>query len=280
MAHLLLKIYVMVMLKKIKVYVCIFFLAGSFFVPFVSLASDTEEDLAYFLELINEIRLDPFAGAEALGYDRAVLAETLPWLKASYEPCVMDDFLSSRAEARNSLDGEIPEPEISPQHDYVRTGETGAAVSFLNFMPIETAFRIIVENLLKQELNPERVGPLNLLGTDFDRVGVSVRSGVQLFDGGRQNAYFVTICFGSSLLKSELQVLTMVNQARSQPLSVLDRPGVSLTALLDNNRDVLHALFRNYSPLKESSILHGSAQNYSRALTGTGDDPSLFRDGT
>ena len=263
------------MLKKINGYVCVFLLAAFFLAPFASRASATDEDTAYLLELINEIRLDPFTSAEALGYDRAALAETLPWLKASYEPYVMDDFLSSRAEAENSLDGEIPESEIPPEHDYARTGETGAVVGFLNFMPLKTAFRIIVENLLKQELNPDSVGQSYLLGTDFTRIGVSVRGGVQEVDGLRQNAYFITLCFGSSLLKSEVQVLTMVNQVRARPVSVRTYVGVSFFKLLKNRPNFLFKWYRVYPPLMDSSILYGSAQSYSKQLISFAEDASL-----
>jgi len=180
---------------------------------FVSPAFATEEDTAYLLDLINEIRIDPFTSAEALGYDRDVLSKTLPWLKASYAPYVMDDFLSAKAEVKNSLNGEISESVIPPKHNYARTGETSAIIGFFNFMPSQMACRIIVENLLKESLNPDNIGESYLFNTDFNHIGVAVRGGVHAFYGRPQNAYFVTLCFGSSRLKTEVQVLTMIISA-------------------------------------------------------------------
>ncbi|MBN1932760.1 MAG: hypothetical protein JW786_14240 [Desulfobacterales bacterium] len=258
--------------KKIKCFGCIFFLTSFFLTSFVSWVSAAEQDVAYLLELVNEIRLDPFTRAEALGYDRIELAQNLPWLKTSYEPYTMDNFLCFRAEVQNSLDEEISESLIPPEHDYARTGKTGAVVCFFNFIPLKSAFRIIVENMLRQELNPDSVEQPYLLSNDFNRIGVYVKPGVQALDGRMQNAYFVTFFFGSSRLKSEVQILTMVNQVRFQPVSVAAYLGVSLIELLDNNLDFLSEWYKAYPPLMDDSILAESAQSYSRQLVDLGED--------
>ena len=131
-------------------------------------ALNSNEDLAFFTELINEIRMDPFAKAESLGYDRETLKVTLPWLQDSYPPYTIDNFLNSRAIAHNAMDQEISEPDLTPEYDYARTGETGGVITFLNFLSPSNAFKIIVENIFKQELSPERVSPLNILSTEFN----------------------------------------------------------------------------------------------------------------
>ncbi|MCP4116866.1 MAG: hypothetical protein GY737_15910 [Desulfobacteraceae bacterium] len=232
------------------------------------MALTSQEDLAGFVEIINEIRRDPFSSAEVLGYDRNELAETNPWLKASYVPCVVDEFLCAMAVAHNRPGGEILEPEMSPAYDYVRTGETGGVVAFFNFLPQKTVFRIIVEDILKQELasNPERVGGLNLFSPEFTRVGIAMEAGVEVIGGKRQNAYFVTIRFGSLQLKSEMQVLTMVNQVRARPVTVEKYLGASFFELLSRNTNYLSEWFKVYPPLMGNSILHAAAQGYSKQL--------------
>jgi hypothetical protein len=229
-------------------------------------ALNSDEDLVFFAELINEIRLDPFSKAESLGYDRAALRESLPWLEDSYPPYVIDTFLNSRAMAHNSVDGEISEPDLLPEHDYVRTGETGGAITFLNFLSPRDAFKIIIENIFKQELNPARVSPLNLLSTDFNLLGIDVNPGVEIVDDYWRNAYFITVCLGSSRLTSEVQLLTMVNQVRSQPFTLGTYLNISETELIDNNLNFLPEWLKGYPPLMGNTLLHESAKAYSRQL--------------
>lgn len=246
-------------LKKIQTHIIVIVLCGSFFIPVASFAATSEENLASFVEILNEIRLDPFARAESLGYDRKTLEATCPWLKASYAPLELDLFLCARADALNSLEGDIPEPDISAVNDYARTGEAGGAVVFFNFLSQKTVFQMIVDNILKRELNPDRVGSLNLLDSDFTRVGIAIRAGIEIVDGKKQNAYFVTVCFGSFQLRSAVQVLNLVNQVRSQPHRVSTYLGESSDAS-SSKRD------KGFAPLMNRSVLHGSAQRYSKQV--------------
>ncbi len=230
-------------------------------------ALNSNEDLAYFRELINEIRMDPFAKAESLGYDRETLKKTLPWLQDSYPLYTIDNFLNLRAMALNDMEGVTPEPELLPEYDYVRTGETGGAITFLNFLSSKDAFKIIIENIFKQELNPERISSLNLLGTDFNLMGIDVSAGVEMVDEEKwRNAYFITICLGSSLLKSEVQLLTMANQVRSQPFSLETYLNISSIESLNKDLVFLPEWLKTYPPLMENILLHESAKAYSRQL--------------
>ena len=262
-----------IMKNYFKILFYFFFVLGFVSALFAPAVSGAETDQTEILELINAIRLDPFARAEALGYDRTVLAQTLPWLKQSYEPYEMDAFLSLRAVAHNSLEGELPEPELSAVHDYMRTGETGGVVSFFNFLPPAIASGIIIDNLFRSEL--DGASTRYILSDEFHFIGPALMGGRLDADGIGQNAYFVTICFGSTQLKSEVQVLTMVNQVRSQPSCVFAYSGVSLIDLLGNDLDLFSEWFRAYPPLMDSPVLRKSAQSYSKQWVSIGGDPSL-----
>ena len=237
-------------------------------------ALNSNEDLAFFTELINEIRMDPFTKAESLGYDRETLKQTLPWLQDSYPPYNIDNFLNSRAIAHNAIDEEISEPGLTPEYDYAKTGETGGVITFLNFLSPDNAFKIIVENIFKQELNPERVSPLHILSTEFHLLGIDVNAGVEMVDDNWRNAYFVTICFGSSILKSEIQLLTMANQIRSRPLALGAYLNPNATELIVNNLNFITCT-AGYPPLFQNSSLNESAKAYSRQLITIDRDSSI-----
>ena len=189
-------------------------------VPHSPMASESTENFDFLENLINEIRIDPLGKAEALGYNRDSLKASLPWLEESYPPYERDDFLDIRALAHNSLDEEtpddeempdgeeMPDPEIPPEHNYARTGETGGVLTFFNFISPDNAARIVIENIFEQELNPERTTELHILNKNFTRLGIAMDAGIETVGQYEQNAYFITLCFGSSQLRSEVQVLT------------------------------------------------------------------------
>lgn len=212
----------------------------------------------YIIECINNIRLDSLSYAESLGYNRQVLLDTLPFLNEFIEKDTKflkaDEFLILRADARNSpdiieFDPLEPGPDVLPGNDYAYTGEAGGSISFLNFMDMETALQIVIDNLFEQELDPEFKGQRYILSSDFDLAGASLRGGVTWDQTGRKNSYFITICFGSSLLKSEVQVLNMINQLRAKPLKINNYIFFSLSSLISENFNAIYALFETYQPL-------------------------------
>lgn len=229
-----------------------------------STASESNGNYDFITNLINEFRTDPLGKAEALGYDREVLIQTLPWLEESYPLCERNTFLDLRASAYNDLDEEITEPEIFPENDYVRTGETGGVLTFLNFLSLENAAEIIVENIFEQELDPESNTELYILNKSFTRLGIAMEAGLETVEQQTRNAYVLTLCFGSYQLKSEVQVLSMINQARSDPSSLTSYLGneSSIIEVLGNDLDLLS----QSPPLMDNFFLHQSAQSYADYL--------------
>ena len=231
----------------------------------------------YIIERTNNIRLDPLSRAEDLGYDRQALLESLPWLNEFIEKDVelltADEFLILRAEVQNSpdiLESDLlqPNPEILPGNDYAYTGETEATVSFSNFMDMETALQIVIDNLFEQELDPEFEGQRYILSSDFDLAGASLKGGATWDQTGKKNSYFITICFGSSLLKSEVQVLNMINQVRAEPRKANNYILFNLNSLIQENFDVIHAFLGTYKPL----FLDKTLQKYGTLFINTTTD--------
>lgn len=260
-------------LTKIKKHILPFTLCLLMLIAQNSMASESKENFNFITTLINEIRTDPLGKAESLGYDRNMLKLSLPWLEESYPPCERDTFLDLRAAAHNYLNEEITEPEIFPQHDYARTGETGGVLAFFNFLSPDNAAKIIVENIFKQELNPERTAETHILNKNFTRLGIAMDAGLETVDQYSKNAYFITLCFGSYQLRSEVQVLTMINQVRSNPSSLITylEKGSSIIELLDNNLNLLSEWFKQYPPLMDNFFLHQSAQKFAEYLLNFGD---------
>jgi hypothetical protein len=238
---------------------------------------------SYTLDLINKIRSDPLSYAETLGYDRNVLIAGLPWMADAFKKglplCGLNADLNARAELGNSIDGSAfgSQAEPAPGCDYSFTGEMGGVVSFYDFMPAEFACKIIVVNQLKQELDPNRIGKLYLLNPGFDSVGVSVRGGVQSVDGVRKNAYFATMSFASSRLKSEVQVLNMINQVRRDPMDLLVYLNLTFREGITKSPNLVYPLFSQFEPFIDSPSIHGSAQNYSKHIAWNGGVNALLQ---
>ena len=219
-------------------------------------AEASEETEQYIIERLNSIRSDPLAHAELLGYNRQVLLETLPFLdemiKKGIKPFARDGFLSLKVNSSGSLEDDFP---VLPENDYALTGETKGIVTFLNFMDIGTGVQIILHNLFKKELDPSFKGQRYILSSDFNLAGISFREETTWTRTGIKNSYIITASFGSSLLKSEVQVLNMINQVRAEPLKVDNYIFLNLGAAVDNNLDAAYALNGTYQPLFIDSTL-------------------------
>jgi len=193
-----------------------------FLVPMQTVsAGASNANSLYIIELINWIRLDPASYAVSLGYDRETLLSERPWLKALLEnklPMMnISEFLNTKAIILNDpvVDSAVPVPSLSD--DFARTGEVSGAVTFSNFMDPKTAIRIVVDSQLKNELTHGFLGQRCILSSELDMAGAAFEAGVSLNKNVCGNAYYVTAALGSSLLKSQRQILNMINQVRANP---------------------------------------------------------------
>jgi hypothetical protein len=180
--------------------------------PGVCFAATPSGNEAYAIALVNYIRQNPAVYAEALGYNGKTLLKTQSWT-----PFSLSEFLNLRATALNCLDQKVQEPMPTYYTDYVFTGDIGGVVSFVNYMDPVMAVNIIVNSQFNKELDPLYEGKKYILSSDYDLIGVSFKVGTTQVKTGLRNAYYISLCFGSSLLKSEVQVVNLINQFRADP---------------------------------------------------------------
>ncbi|WP_139168962.1 hypothetical protein [Desulfobacula phenolica] len=235
-------------------------------------SAETSGNQSSLLGLINQIRTAPFSYALSLGYDTEFLKEKGILPDTALEPYVMDESLSSGAADENIFVDEKSTAAEENGQVHLLTVETGGVVTFLNFMSSDIAGKIFIDYLFKQEL--ENKNFQYILSSDYAYVGFSIKSGVT---EAQMNAWFFTIRLGSSVLKSEGQVLNLINQVRSEPWKVQAYLDKELIEIFYENWNVFHSLGREYSPLFFDSSLHLSAVAGSfYMLNGIYPEPLLF----
>ncbi len=209
------------MIKSISIWVSLcWFSAFIYLAPAICLAGNPSGNEAYAVTLVNYIRQNPKAYAETLGYNYNTLVKTLPWVVpylSGMNPFSSSDFLNQRATALNNMDVKVSGPVPTHYTDYAFTGDFGGVVSFVNYMDPGQAVKIVINSQFKKELDPLYEGKRYILSSDYDLAGVSFKVGTTQVKTGLRNAYFITLCFGSSLLKSEVQIVNMINQLRADP---------------------------------------------------------------
>jgi len=140
---------------------------------------------------------------------------------------------------------EVTAPEPLYFEDYARTGEITGVISFHNFMDPKTAVRIIINNRFKRELDAGFEGQRCILNKEFNLAGTSFKAGNIALESFSGHAYFLTTTFGSSLLKSQRQILNLINQVRTNPYKAQAWLLLNLDAFLG----------QQYSPLFLNDVL-------------------------
>jgi len=187
------------------------------------------------LELINEARRSPLDIAVSLGMDREQILRDLPEMNSilinGMEPLKLNEDLGITAAAHNndmfarnyyssaSPEGICFEDRISGKSDQrvLLTGESLGMVSFKNFMNPDDAVSVIFENMLRDELNPQRVEKRNILNPDLQEIGISFKSGKLNFGDEKRNIYLIVCDFAIFLYPEKVEQLLYdaVNEVRS-----------------------------------------------------------------
>ena len=240
------------MLKYVKIYIISLFVALVFGAGFVNAGTQNRE--IFLLELVNQIRSAPFEYGVRLGYDPVFLEGLNIFPDTKFESYQMDEDLNFRAEASNNQmgTGDVESSEPEPIHSL--TAETGGIVSFKNFIPANTAVEIIVNNLFKREV--ENNNFQHILSDKYLYIGVAVDSGVSQ---DLKNSWFITIRFGSALLKSETQILNLINQVRSEPWKSFSYIDKDLWDFVQENPGLTGLFSIHYTPVFFDSSLHAVA---------------------
>jgi hypothetical protein len=232
--------------------------------PVCPAAADTGTSGQKVLDLINQYRQAPYDHAVALGYTPGHL-ETIGILPGTrFSPYETDDGLSLAASEANTLaisPPETPPGEISNDTPAVASGsgrqqvvQTGAVLTFSNFIAGETAAALFAENLLKNELN---TGVFEyVLASGFSHAGASVDPGVQ---NGR-NAWFSALVLGSSARITDMQMLHLINQVRAEPGRVDQYLSAGLETLFQENQQIYLLPTLRFQPLFFDNLLHELAQ--------------------
>ncbi len=209
-------------------------------------AASFEKTNLFSVEFINLIRTDPLAHAEKLGYNRIVLLETLPWIGKwadAIAPITSSAFLNQKAALLN--DDVIAAVELTPTMgtDFAYTGDIGGVVSLENDILHEDAIKVIINNQFVKELDPDYEGKRFILSKVYSLVGTSLWESKTSFQSQPGGACFIAVCFASSLLRSEVQIVNMINQTRAQAVTS-NQTLVLITAFLPRP---LSPLFLNNS---------------------------------
>jgi hypothetical protein len=227
-------------------------------------AALSAEDDQVFVDMINQIRTAPYDYAIGLDYlpEDLIAKGILP--ETRYESYSLDEDLSATAadeshamaetESQLMAGEDITEPEELPVHRL--TASTGGVVSFFNFMTRETAFKIVIDYLFKEELDNNTFN--HILSEEYANVGIAISAGKV----GSGNAWFVAICLGSAELVSEIQMLNLINQVRADPENIWKYLEFDQTEAFNLNANI-SSLFDSdnvYKPLFFDASLSASAQ--------------------
>lgn len=221
-------------------------------------AALSSEDNQTFLDMINKIREDPYTYAvDELEYDsESLIANGIgPDTKLDLDPYTLDENLTAMAADESELmaGGEILET-TKPVHRL--TASTGGVVSFFNFMSQDTAFKVVIDYLFRNELDTNEFN--HILSNKYAYAGIAISAGT--VESG--NAWFVAINLGSSALVSEIQMLNLINQLRSNPKNIWEYTELNHINAheLNSNIENLTSSGNKYKPLFFNASLSASAQ--------------------
>ena len=219
-------------------------------------AALSAEDTESFLKIINEIREDPYNYAKGLGYEHDFLIGKGIDPETKFKPYETDSDLTQAAvDESASMAGEKISESTDPSV-YRFSASTGGVVSFFNFMSREIAFKIVIDYLLEKELKTNAFD--YILSKDYAYAGIDISAGKV----GSGNAWFVTICFGSPELLSEIQMLNLINQVRYNPDNIWNYTPLKWKEACKLNPNIVYLGDRDngYKPLFFDASLSASAR--------------------
>lgn len=222
--------------------------------PAVALSA---EDNQVFLEMINKIREAPYEYAIKYleGCTNASLKANGIEPDTTFARYKVDGGLTAMAETESRLmAGEkIPESEEkSPVYRF--SASTGGVVSFFNFMPRDTAFKLVINYLFKNELKTNAFN--YILSEKYSSAGIAISAGKV----GSGNAWFVAISLRSSELVSEIQMLNLINQARANPDNIWEYTQLNQADVFTLNPNFPDLIYSEYKPLFFNASLSASAR--------------------
>ena len=226
-------------------------------------AALSAEDDQSFLKMINQIREAPYDYARDLGYTHEELIKKEIGPETAFASYTLDEGLTVMAETESHSASE--EPPV-----YRLTASTGGVVSFFNFMTRETACKIVIDYLFKEELNTNTFS--HILSEEYSYAGIAISAGKV----GSGNAWFVAIRLRSAERVSEIQMLNLINEVRSNPKNIWEYTKLTQAEAYKKNSDIPDLIYSEYKPLFFDASLSASARAHSDyELNGTYPDDLL-----
>ncbi len=246
-------------------------------------AADAESiasaDELRMVELINAARKDPLGTAESIGMNPKKILKDFPELKdilVNGLPGLNFNerlYLSAAAHTRDmfdnsyyayeSMDGRTAEDRMSDA-GYVPldSGESLGLLYFNNFIDSEKAVYQLFSNMYRDELNPDWTGQRNILNPDMKDIGVCVGSGMFNFNGFSGNVYISTCDFGSEIQAYELELMALINQARSKPRAVVKYYGLNAAKIIKDFPGLEDVFVNGLPPVSINSNLYKASKNH------------------
>ena len=239
------------------------------------------------LDLINQARGNPLQMAASIGLDPNKILQDLPALKKILTqglPALgfdknlynaanahAEDMLANNYYSHDSLDGSSYDDRIRKTgYSPLTTGEALGFLAFNNFIEPGYAAQVIFEKMYKEELDPSRTAPRNILNPDLNEAGVSLVTGVFVSSGVPWNAYMAVVDFADSfdLYAVKKGLWRLINEARKSPLKVLDAAGIDEERARELLGENDWALNQGLPPLAWNENLEASAvSHYSEMST-------------
>lgn len=243
--------------------------------------ADMEAEL---LELINSARANPLEMAAVVGLDPDQVLVDLPWLYEELTqglfPLRSDaaltvaarshtgDMLENDYYGHDSQDGSTTDDRI------LRTGYLAAVtdeslgiLGFFNYVdPLDAVFQIF-STLYRDELNPGRTQPRNILDPGFRNIGIGFGAGRLTLKGVPFNVYLVTCDFGTPMISGlESELLELINQAREKPLEMMEAYGIDLDPFLEFDTGLYEILTTPVAPLAPNASLGSASKAHSEDM--------------
>lgn len=215
----------------------------------------SSEDNQYFLEMINKIRAEPHIYArDELDYDPEYLNANGIYVGKKLAPYELDAELTARAEHESKvMAGEEGLASEEKPPIYRLTATTGGVVSFFNFMTQDAAFKIVIDYLLKKEIDAKVFD--HILSEAYSHAGLAISAG----NVGSGNAWFVAVSLRSSELTTEIQMLNLINQVRSNPEYIWEYRDFNREETLAQKPNLIDSLTSAYTPFFFNAALSASA---------------------
>ncbi len=257
-------------------------------------AASAEEMLLF--ELINAARKDPLGTAEAIGMNpkkilkdfseiKDILTDGLPPFQ--FNDCLYvsagdhtRDMFDKSYYAYESIDGRtVADRMRDAGYTPGVSGENLGLLYFNNYISPEKAVYQLFVNMYRDELDPAWTGQRNILSPDMKDIGICIESGLFNFNGFSGNVYISTCDFGAEISAYELELLALINQARSKPKLVAAAYGLDAAKIVKEFPGLADVFSKGAPAVLINANLHHAAKKHALDMLANEYYSSRSKDG-